>query len=140
MSKIGSPVKLDLFTANAKGSAETSTSNAVAVVVLAAAGCSTAFLKIERGISHRPGDEILTRRIASETCSKSTATPSRSGPSEAPCVETTGASAAERTFLPLPSALLDSEPGTTRHVDAQRPQDSSQKPANSGLVQLPQRV
>ena len=97
----GPGVKLARLTANEKGLAATSTSKAGVVDAPAAAGCSTTFLKIERGTSHRPGAEILTRRIVSETCSKATEAPSRSGPSVAPCVVAAGASEAERTVPPL---------------------------------------
>jgi len=139
----GPGVKLARLTANEKGLAATSTSKAGVVDAPAAAGCSTTFLKIERGTSHRPGAEILTRRIVSETCSKATEAPSRSGPSVAPCVVAAGASEAERTVPPLlPSGEEEtaSVPGTICQVEAQRPQVSSQKPANSGLEQLPHRV
>ena len=59
----------------------------------------------------------------------------------AACVDTAGASEAERAIPPLlPEEEEDSVPGTICHVEAQRPQVSSQKPANSGLEQLPHRV
>ena len=137
----GPGVKLARLIAKEKGSAATSTSKAGVFEVFDDNGCSTTFLKIERGISHLPGAAIFTRRIVSETCSKSTETLSRSGPRVAVCVETTGASMAERVMPfseeePPPFSV----PGTIRQVEAQRPQVSSQKPANSGLEQWPQRV
>ena len=84
----------------------------------------------------------MTRRIVSETCSKETETFSRSGPSVACWVDTSGASEAERVIPLLLSEEEEevSEPGTICQVEAQRPQDSSQNPANSGLEQLPHRV
>ena len=136
----GPEVKLARLIANEKGSEATSTSKVGDAEVFVETGCSTTFLKIERGISHRLGEEIFTLRIVSETCSKATETFSRSGPMVASCVETTGASDAERItpfFLPEMEASV---PGTTCQVEAQRPQVSSQKPANSGLEQLPHRV